>query len=175
MKDKLYEILNKLDDIHYGWVDRYNVVHKQSKKDFFINNYKFMSIEETLNNKVGTCFEQTELIRYYLEQESIPCKNYIIIYNDNNKIASHTICVAEVNDKYYLMESSWILNDENIEFSSTKEILNKVVRLYPKMYKIEPFDINLIDIYEYDKPTPGLSFKEFQNYTRTCNKIELGE
>lgn len=173
MEDVLKDILLKMRDIHYGWVDKNKQTHTHSKKDFFLENYRFMSVEDTLKYKHGTCFEQSELIRYYLNNENIKCNNYIIIYNDDNKIASHTVCIAESNSSYYLMEPSWIINNDKFKYDSKEEILNLIISLYPKMYKIEPFKKDLIDIFEYDAPKPNITFKEFQEYTRSCKKIEL--
>lgn len=173
METKLIDLLNKMNNIHYGWSDKYNIIHKHSKKNFFLENYRFMSIEETLKTGVGTCFEQTELIEYYLKQENISCKKYMILYNDPDKIARHTFCVANVLENYYLMESSWIINGESFKFNTLEEILRKIVSLYPKMYKLEPFNKELIDIYEYYGVTPGLNYYEFSEIVKKCNKIDL--
>ena len=72
MEEKLLQILEKMKEIEYGWVDKYGVVHKSSKRDFFIQNYRLQKLEDTLKYKVGTCWEQVELVRFYLEEENIP-------------------------------------------------------------------------------------------------------
>lgn len=175
MEEKLIEVLEKMNHIHYGWCDKYNVIHKHSKKNYFLENYRMMSVEETKSKKIGTCFEQTELISDYLNVENISSKKYMIHYNDPEKIASHTICVVNLEDTYYLMESSWIINGESFKFNSLEELLKKIVSLYPKMYKLEPFQKELIEIYEYETIKSGLNYHEVLEFVKKCNKIDLTE
>lgn len=191
MKDVLKNVLAQLNEIKYGWVDKYGIVHKKARKDFFLQNYRLQSIDETLKYKVGTCWEQVELVRYLLEKENIQCKTYIIIYNDNNVIARHTIAVVNSNknssenktetdykninesknNKYYLMESSW--NMELKTFDSIDEILKMFIKMYPSMYKIKDFDVNKIEIFEYTKPEEHLNYNEFTEFCRRGKGVKL--
>lgn len=184
LEDKLKKVLAQLSKIEYGWVDKYGVVHKKSRKDFFLQNYQLQSIDETLKYKVGTCWEQVELVRYLLEKEEIQCKTYIIIYNDDNIIARHTIAIVDANqnnnkaktnieNEYYLMESSW--NMELKKFDSIDEILNMFIKMYPNMYKIKDFDVNKIEVFEYSKPTEHLNYNEFTQACRRRRKINFEE
>ena len=68
MDNIITEVLNKMKNIKYGWVDKYNVIHTHSKLQYFLDNYLYMSIEDTLKYKVGTCFEKANLCKYYLEK-----------------------------------------------------------------------------------------------------------
>ena len=110
MVEEINKILEKLKEIKYGWADKNGVIHQKAGRNFFINNYRLQTIEETLEYKVGTCWEQVELARYYLEKEDIKNQTYLILYNDENKIARHSIAIAEVFGKYYLVENSWKIN-----------------------------------------------------------------
>ena len=65
------DILNKVKEISYGWIDSNKIVHHNAKKNFFLENYKLQTIEETLKYKVGTCWEQVELTRYYAKQNNL--------------------------------------------------------------------------------------------------------
>lgn len=173
MEEKLKEILLKLKEINYGWVDKYNTVHKKSGRDYYMQNYRLQTIEETLEFKVGTCWEQVELARYYLECENIPCKTYIIIYNDDVKIARHTICTVEFQSKICLLENSWKAETQNLQlFENIDEILNMYVEKFPAMYKIYDFDLSKIEIYEYTKPETYLTYDEFSAFCRSCKKIK---
>lgn len=129
-----------------------------------------MSIEKILESGVGTCFEQTALVSYYLDQENIENHTYIIVYNDPNKIARHTICIASIEDNFYLMESAWIIDEDNECYKTIEEILMKVIKRYPKMYKIDDFNKNLIEIYEYSNPLPGSSYNEFYEFAKKGQK-----
>lgn len=170
MENKLKSILVELEKIEYGWADQYGVIHKKAGKDYFIHNYRLQSIDETLKYKVGTCWEQVEYVRFLLEKENIKCKSYIIIYSDENKIARHTIAVVNANNKYYLMESSW--NLELKIFSKLDDIFNMFIEMFPKMYKINDFDISKIEIYEYTKPEEHLSYDDFTNFCKKCVRVK---
>ena len=172
MENTIFSILDKMKEIKYGWVDQYGVVHKNAGRNFFIKNYRMQTIEETLKYKVGTCWEQVELIRYYLEKENIPVQTFIIIYNDESKIARHTIAIANCNNKYYWMESSW--NNTNIvSYNNIKEILQTLIDMFPRMYKINDFNINKIEIYQYEKPKEHLTYNEFTEFCKEQKKIIL--
>lgn len=164
-------ILNKIKEIDYGWVDQNKIVHHSSKRNFFLENYKLQTIEDTLKYKVGTCWEQVELIRYLGKQEKLNIDTYIIIYNDPNKIARHSIAVTKINNKYYYLENAWKDQGKNIEFNSIEEILRTIVNQFPRMYKIDEFDKTKIEIYKYLEPTPGLNYEEFTNYCRKGERI----
>lgn len=173
MEEKLKNILLKLKEINYGWVDKYNVPHKKAGRDFYIQNYRLQTIEETLEFKIGTCWEQVELARYYLEKENIDSKTYIIIYNDDSKIARHTICTVEFNSKICLLENSWKNDIQELQlFDSVEEILEMYVNKFPAMYKIYDYDLSKIEIYEYTKPEPHLTYEEFSAFCRSCKKIK---
>lgn len=173
MEEKINNILTKMKGISYGWVDKYGMVHHHSKRTFFLDNYKFMSIDETLAKGVGTCFEQTALVKYYLDQEGIENHTYIIIYNDPDKIARHTVCIAQAEGKYYLMDSSWLVNDKQTIYSNLEDILIDIIRHYPKIYKIDEFDKNLIEVYEYHNPIPGMNYYEFSENSKKGKIINI--
>lgn len=175
MKEKINEILEKMNEIKYGWVDKNGIIHQKSGRNFFINNYRLQTIEETVEYKVGTCWEQVELARYYLEREDIPVQTFLILYNEENKIARHSIAIAEDFGKYCLVENSWKVYNEILVSERVEDILIKIIDLFPQMYKIYDFDISKIEIYKYNKPEPGLSYTEFTEYCRKQEKINLDE
>ena len=161
-----------LDNIEYGWVDKYGVIHRKSGRDFYIANYHLQSPDETLKYKVGTCWDQVELIRYYAKEVGVEVETYIIIYDVDGKIARHTFAVTCENDKFYLLEDS--RNGSGIvEYSSLKEILESFITKFPQMYGINNFDKNKIEIYRYDTPKVGLSYDEFTEYVRSCKEVHL--
>lgn len=173
MIEKINEVLEKLKEIKYGWVDKNGIVHKKAGRNFFINNYRLQTIEETLAYKVGTCWEQVELARYYLEREDIPVQTYLIVYNQENKIARHSILIAENFGEFCLVENSWKVDNSIITSKKVEDILVKIIDLFPKMYKIYDFDMSKIEIYKYKKPESGLNYNEFTEYCRGQEKISL--
>ena len=172
MEKALLEVLKQIKDINYGWSDRFGVVHHHAKIEYFKENYRTMSFLDIEKNKVGTCIEQVFYTQELLKQKNINSESYIIIYNVPSKIARHTICVVNDNDKYYLMENEWNVNGLK-PFNSLDDLLKSVVNRYPRMYKINNFDESLIDIYNYNDYQEGMSLEEFTNYCRGTKKIEL--
>ena len=173
MEQLIDKVLNKMSEIEYGWVDKNGDIHRRAKKSFFLKNYHFQSIDETLGYKVGTCWEQVELARYYLEKEDIHVDSYFIMYDDESKIARHTIAIASLYGKYWWIENAWKARGNYSFFDSPEDILAKVIELYPRMYKIENFDYEKIEIYKYSKPIAGLSFEDFTEYCRNQDEVVL--
>ena len=132
MVEEINKILEKLKEIKYGWADKNGVIHQKAGRNYFINNYRLQTIEETLEYKVGTCWEQVELARYYLEKEDIKNQTYLILYNDENKIARHSIAIAEVFGKYYLVENSWKINKTLKGYDCPEDIIISIIDLFPR-------------------------------------------
>ena len=172
MNEKLNEILKEAKTISYGFVTSDGVAHKNSKRQFYLDNYRLMTIDDIIKYKVGTCYEQTEYVAYLLDKEGLDYKKYNIIYDVPDKIARHTFCVVNSDNKYILMESGWLF--ENNEFDTLEDLLVSVVKRYPRMYKIEGFDIDKIEIYEYDNVQYGCNFNKFTENIRTTGiKIQV--
>ena len=168
MNEKLQEIINEVKQIGYGFVTSDGVIHKNAKREYYLSNYRLMSVSDTLKYKVGTCYEQTEVVGYLLDQNNIPYKKYNVIYDVEGKIARHTFCVVNNNNKYILMESSWLVTYN--EFDTLEDLLISIVKRYPRMYKIEGFDLDKIEIYEYDKVNVGDDFYQYTDNIRSTGK-----
>jgi hypothetical protein len=160
MLDNINEIVNQVHKISYGWIDKNNIKHTNSKIKYFMDNYQYMSIDEVLKYNIGTCFEKANLCKYYLEEKGITSNIYMIDYDVEEKLAKHTICVTNDSKYYYLVESSWII-DFDIRFDSLEQLLNKVIDKYPKMYKIEGMDRSKFKIYKIDNIPSHVSFNEY--------------
>ena len=173
MDQNIEKILNLLNEISYGWVDKEGNIHTKAKRSIFINNYHLQSIDETLGYKVGTCWEMTELARFYLEKEDIPMDSYFVMYDDPNIIARHTIAVAKQYGKYYWMEKAWKNIGKFKEYDSSDEILATVVEMFARMYRIVDFDYKKILIYKYSKPMTGLTFDDFTDYCMNQDEVIL--
>lgn len=173
MNDKLKRILDTVNEISYGWYGKDKVIHKFSKRNFFLENYRLQDIETTIKYKVGTCWEQVEYIRYLCELDNIDVDTYIVIYNDDNKIARHSIAITKDNGKYICLENSWIAQGKEVIYDNVNDILNVLIDSYPRMYKIDNMDRSKIEVYKYNKPIPGLSYNEFSDYVRGEEKISI--
>ena len=125
MKNELQEILNKLDDIKYGFVSIDKNIYQDDSKDWdknFSKLYRLQSPEELIKNKYGVCWDQVELERYYLTQNNIEAKSYFIIAYAKMQEPTHTFIVVK-SDKYYWLEHSWELYRGIHEYETLKELL----------------------------------------------------
>ena len=159
MNKDIQNVLDRLDQIKYGWIGKDKVLHKYSKQDFFLANYRLMSIEETLENNVGTNFENACVAKKLLDDLNIDSHIYLFVYIDK-PIASHAICIANIEDKYYSLENNWILDNNRREFDSKEDIFNLVKTQLRKTYVIEPFEEDKVSIRELDELVPNSSYEE---------------
>ena len=159
MNKDIESVLERLDQIKYGWIGKDKVLHKYSKQDFFLANYRLMSIEETLNNNVGTNFENACVAKMLLDDLNINSHIYLFVYEDK-PIASHAICIANIDDKYYSLENNWILDNNRREFDNIEDIFKLVKTQLRKTYVIEPFEEEKVSIKELDELIPNSTYEE---------------
>ena len=159
MNKDIQSVLERLDQIKYGWIGKDKVLHKYSKQDFFLANYRLMSIEETLENNVGTNFENACVAKKLLDDLNIDSHIYLFVYTDK-PIASHAICIANIEDKYYSLENNWILDNNRREFDSKEDIFKLVKTQLRKTYVIEPFEEDKVSIKELDELIPNSTYEE---------------
>ena len=159
MNKDIQSVLERLDQIKYGWIGKDKVLHKYSKQDFFLANYRLMSIEETLENNVGTNFENACVAKKLLDDLNIDSHIYLFVYTDK-PIASHAICIANIEDKYYSLENNWILDNNRREFDSKEDIFKLVKTQLRKTYVIEPFEEDKVSIKELDELISNSTYEE---------------
>ncbi|MCL2749372.1 MAG: hypothetical protein FWE50_04850 [Alphaproteobacteria bacterium] len=140
----------KISDIKYGLV--------------------FNSPEQLLENKIGDCFEQTELARHLFLKQNIPCDAYYISHSNCDygttwhDASMHTFLVFQNDGKFYWFEHAWGDEAGIHEFDSMKELLFAVKKM------CEDFDEkkrggrkkNCV-LFKYDTPKFPLSRDEFIN------------
>lgn len=174
MKKKIIdEILNEMNNISYGFVDRYGVVHTRIKLGFYMKEYRLQSPEITDKYKVGTCWDQVELIREILNKNNINTETYLFDYDEEGVLAKHTIAVALIDGKYYWMESSWKGQEDFSFVDDINIILRQVVEKYPAIYKIKNYNEDKLKIYKYDKVQSGVTFDEFCAFCRNGEVVSL--
>ena len=62
------KIMNILNEIEYGWLDKNNNKHSEVN-NLFSDNYILQSPKQILKNKIGVCWDQVELERYLLKKK----------------------------------------------------------------------------------------------------------
>ncbi len=119
------EIMKLMAQISYGWIDKYDNRNYEVNEDFS-NNYILQSPQQVLWTKIGVCWDQVELERYYFDNTKINKKTYFLCYYDDNKCPTHTFLVYEKNNCYYWFEHSWEKYRCIHTFNSIQDLLNNV-------------------------------------------------
>ena len=154
------EIMNLMKDINYGWVDKNNNTYI-NVDDKFQNKYILQSPKEILKSKVGVCWDQVELERYYFKNHVPNIKTFFIVYDDGDKCPTHTFLTFEKDNKYYWFEHSWEKFRGIHEYNSFLSLLNDVKNKFIKYELLNKCNSNNLIIFEYKKPKYHISTSEF--------------
>ena len=165
-----FDVMELMSDIEYGWVDQDNQKH-MIVNDTYSDNYLLQTPEEVIKNKIGVCFDQVELERYYFKGYDI--KTYFIVYYDNDKCPTHTFLTFKKNNQFYWFEHSWEKYRRIYEYDTLKELL---IDVQSKFIETELhgdcLKENLI-IKEYAKPKYHISVAEFYKHCENGNIVDL--
>ena len=166
------EIMNLIEDIDYGWIDKNGCIHE---KDFetFSYDYILQSPKEVMKNKIGVCWDQVELERYYFKGNDWNIKTYFLVHYDNDKCPTHTFLTFEKNNKFYWFEHSYKLFKGIHEYSSLKELLLDVREKFIKDELDNKYiNANLV-LHEYKKPKYSIGVQEFYKHCDYGTYIDL--
>ena len=164
------EIMTLMDNINYGWVDNKGHIHKEVD-DNFASSYILQSPKEVLNSKVGVCWDQVELERYYFANTGLDIKTYFIVYYDNKNCPTHTFLTYEKDNIYYWFEHSWSIFKGIQEYKSLEELLLDVKNKFIKHVLNNNCDKDNLYIYEYSKPKYHLTTNEFYEYCSSKRSV----
>ena len=167
-----FEIMGLMDEIEYGWVDKNGRKHKLDD-ELFANNYCLQAPKEIIENKVGVCWDQVELERYYFKVHDSNMKTYFIVYNDSLTCPTHTFLTFEKKNKYYWFEHAWKKFKGIHEFNTLKELLFDIKDKFIKYELNDDCQIHKIMLYRYNKPKYNISVEEFFNHCESSNYIDF--
>ena len=159
----VYDFMDK--NIQYGWIDIYGKEHLNTMKEFR-KIYRTMSIKETLENKIGTCIEQVNLMHYLLNKIDVKNKMFccrIFEPDDYNNLEEdehmHCFVLYYENKKVYHIEHPNFEKKGIYEYSSEDEAISTIENYYKKLRggKASPTK-------EFFEVPVGISFKDFNKY-----------
>lgn len=169
-----FEIMEMMQDIKYGWLDKNNDKH-YIVDETYSSNYILQSPNEIVKNKVGVCWDQVELERHYFKGNDCNGKTYFLVYYDNDKCPTHTFLTFEKDNKFYWFEHSWERFRGIHEYSSMKELLNDIRKKFIINELNNNFDEKNLVLREYTKPKFGISVSEFYKHCETGKIIYINE
>ena len=167
-----YEIMNLMQNIDYGWLDKNGNKHRVADEKIS-NNYMLQNPKEIIKNKIGVCWDQVELERYYFKGNDWNVKTYFIVYYDGGKCPTHTFLTYEKNDKYFWFEHSWKRFEGIHEYNTKKDLLLDVRDKFIRYELSNQCDSENIVLYEYKKPKYHITILEFFKHCESGVKILL--
>lgn len=151
------------ENIKYGFVDKFGNKHYPEELDKLdIDSlYVLQSPEQVLESCCAWCWDEVELVRWYLDKNNIQNETYYMEYKDEKVHHTHTFCIYLKNGKWYetMLHST----------SDVKEkLVGKVFEEYKEWLK-ENFDADVTKAIciKYNKPKYGISAVEFQEFCKT--------
>lgn len=158
-----FEVMDLMKNIEYGWIDKNNSRHT-IVDETYSDNYVLQSPKEIIKNKIGVCWDQVELERYYFKGNDWNIKTYFIVHYDNDKCPTHTFLTFEKDNKYYWFEHSWLVFKGIHEYNSLKNLLVDVRDKFVKYELNNNYNKNNLCIYNYKKPKFYLNVLEFYKH-----------
>ena len=153
------------NNIRYGWLDINNEIHIGNMKNFR-KLYRTLSINEILENGIGICIDQVNLMHYLLNKINIKNKMFATrIYepNDFNELDNeehmHCFILCYIDNKVYHIEHPNWHRIGIYEYKNEEEALKTI-----NDYYINLSGGILRSITEFYKIYSNISFKEFNSY-----------
>ena len=166
-----FEIMDFMNDIEYGYVDQKKQIH-QKIDDKFSEQYILQSPKEVIQNKIGVCWDQVELERYYFKNNDWNVKTYFIVYYDQDMCPTHTFLTFEKDGSYYWFEHAWEKYRGIHKYSSKRSLLEDIKKKFLK--DLETFDtIENVVLLEYSKPPYGMRTNDFYHYCEQGIRINI--
>lgn len=141
--------------------------------DSYSKNYILPSPKEIIGNKVGVCWDQVELERYYFKGNDWNIKTYFIVHYDNDKCPTHTFLIFEKGNKYYWFEHSWEKFRGIHEYATLKNLLLDVRDKFIKYELNDVCEKNNLCIYNYKKPKYHINVLAFFKHCESGINISL--
>lgn len=159
------------DNISYGWKELSGHIHLRNMENIR-TLYCTSSLEDTLENKCGTCVEQALLMKYLLNKIGIETNLFCArIYGDetivdaSKDVHMHCFVLYNLNGKIYHMEYSNYKTKGIREYNSFEDAINTIKSYYEKI------DNGTVrEITEFSTVDSGLSFKELNLYINSLDK-----
>ena len=166
------KIMSLMDEINYGWVDKNGSKHVDDF-DTFSTDYVLQSPQELIKSKLGVCWDQVELERYYFQESFEDVKTYFIVHYDNAKSPTHTFLVFKKDNYYYWFEHSWEMFRGIYKFHSLRELLSNVREKFIKTTLYDKYIKENLVIYEYNKPKFNISVQEFFDHCDNGKYVDI--
>jgi len=164
------------EKIEYGWIDTKERRHYGANSDD--NEYYLQSPNETLKRSIAICWDITELLRYYFEENGYEVSTYLIyLYITEDYCPSHSILAYKKDNNLVWFEPTQTKKMERVRtYSTEKELIQDLKNRFIEngiknhFFKKEN-DLSKIVCYRYEKPSSHIRGSAFYNHCRTGKKV----
>lgn len=167
-----FEIMDLMKNIEYGWVDKNNNKHI-IVDETYSNNYILQSPNEVIKNKIGVCWDQVELERYYFKGNDWNVKTYFLVHYGEDKCPTHTFLTFEKNNKYYWFEHSWERFRGIHEYQSITELLFDIRNKFIEYELNNDYLKDNLVLYQYQKPKAHITVLDFYHHCESGTYISF--
>ena len=164
--------MDLMKEIEYGWIDKDNKKHVLVDETYS-ENYVLQSPKEIIKNKIGVCWDQVELERYYFKGNDWNIKSYFLVHYDGDNCPTHTFLTFEKNSKYYWFEHSWEMFRGIHEYESLDELLKDIRNKFIKYELNNCYISENLYLFKYKKPKYHISTQEFYSHCESGEYINL--
>ena len=165
------EVMELMKDIKYGWIDKDNNKYIDDF-ELFSEKYILQSPTDVIKNKVGVCWDQVELERYYFKPNAWNIKTFFLVHYDGDKCPTHTFLTFEKDNKHYWFEHSWEIFRGIHEYNTEKELLLDIKNKFIKN-DLNNYIPEHLDLHQYKKPKYHISVQDFFNHCDSGKHIDL--
>ena len=148
------------DNIKYGYLHKSGklVIAKKFDRYEWLFGYRLQSPKQCLKNRVGVCWDQTELARYFCIKKHIPHATYWCV------AGRHAFLVfKDEKNLYYWLETSWRgLIDIHGPYKSVKEIFKAFIQTSKE--DRPQTSLQNARICKYDQPPYGCTVLDFLKF-----------
>ena len=166
------EIMNLMRNTEYGWLDKNNNKHSVVDETYS-DNYILQSPKEIIKNKIGVCWDQVELERYFFKDNDWNIKTFFLVHYDENKCPTHTFLTFEKEKKVYWFEHAWERFRGIHEYKNYEELFSDIRNKFIKFELNNEYESENLVLYEYSKPKYHIGTKEFYSHCETGKKIMI--
>lgn len=162
--EKLYDYIRK--NIKYGFKAkdfniycRYEMNNDMLYEYLLFNNYCLQKPSELIKSKYGICYDQVELMRYWMIKHNYEVFTFYTPYHN------HAFLIYKENNNYNIIETSIKEYNGIHKFNSLEEALENY-----KNFQLKNTKIKDIKFYKYDKAKYGCDICTFiYNITKDKN------
>lgn len=166
-------------NLEYGWVDSKGRKHHEPNNS---PEYHLQTPAETMTRQIGICWDQTELQRAWFTMHNYDIASYLLYYDLGETCPSHSILVYRDGNQFCWFEP--MFNNTAVyycgihKYDNLADLLNHFRTRFVRNAQLsgfipKEFDFEKLHLYEYGKPTYGITDTEFFVHCRRGRKIKL--